>query len=139
MEQGFDFSNLKWIVMFAVFVLYKFLSAKPKVEEFDTQEGETTHEGETLTSVLEEIFGEQKSSRRTSEEEEKIEIPRVPRAPKRVENPRMETARKSGLGSEISASQIGEDSLENHASIADDFDLRQAVIMSEILTRKYDE
>ncbi|MFI3324489.1 MAG: hypothetical protein SNI45_07380 [Rikenellaceae bacterium] len=119
MEQGFDISSIKWIVILAIGIIYKFLTAKPRV---DLQEEEQPVE--PMDSV-----------------EQRVQEVRPIETLRRVGTPRAkETSRRRVEKEEsILDAEIGSELGESAAEFAQDFDLRKAVIMSEILQRKYDE
>ncbi|MFR9502869.1 MAG: hypothetical protein SNH73_00265 [Rikenellaceae bacterium] len=120
MEEGFDISHLKWLIMFAVFVLYRFFSAKPpKVDQEEPM-------SEELQWPIQEV--EQGVEQEMKQGGVKQEV-----KPKAVQTPNV------SFKGDLSRSDIEEQSHEDSASIAEEFDLQKAVIMSEILTRKYDE
>ncbi|MFI3281340.1 MAG: hypothetical protein R3Y44_05145 [Rikenellaceae bacterium] len=120
MENGFDFSQIKWILIFAIVVLFNFFNKKPQVDMSDGEEEESVDQ-------------EQPQWRELLVEEEPIlsnnitPKPATKRVAKPVEvRPNIDVQPTRELGGE-----------EDEKGV--EFDLRQAVIMSEILTRKYDE
>lgn len=119
MEQGFDISSIKWIVILAIGVIYKFLSAKPRVELPEDKE-----------PVEPMDLAEQRAYEARS-----VETPRRVGATRAKESSRGRVENESP----ILNAEIGSEQGESANKIAQDFELQKAVILSEILQRKYDE
>lgn len=147
MEQGFDFSQLKWIIIFAVFVMYKFFTAKPKVDPVDSSEDGGVDTAEQTMKRFEELFGEptEVAEKRGSNTESEASATTQKRSARRGATPAaVQSSRSVALENKIAQSEILTTQIEDNIGksgsvIEEEFDLRQAVIMSEILNRKYDE
>ncbi len=144
MEQGFDFSILRWIFIIGAVVLINFFNKKPKVTAQDVEpDGSSDEEsmgGEPTMKKFEELFGELFEKPQLSEEPrvEVIEEPKPKFEPVRSPSLKPRYTPERAKQDDLALSEIGSESSAAQR-VAADFDLREAVIMSEILKRKYEE
>ncbi|MFR9523692.1 MAG: hypothetical protein SNH94_03875 [Rikenellaceae bacterium] len=129
MEEGFDLSKLIWVLFIGAAIFYNFFAKKPKVDMHDPEQVEEFDECEG--------FEEFEQRERDFESQQQItQLPRQPRP-----SPRGEVKGKTP-GSKVAAKER-RNPVETEASeeedLVEEFDLRKAVIMSEILNRKYEE
>ncbi len=139
MESNFNFSGIIPIVIAIVVVAVKFLSSKPQVDTMadpdSNASGEEPEEGPTWQQVLR---GEQINDSRAA----KLATPSSDRVAAR--GSAKQSARRSvGANDETSDESLPIESPTLGRSIAsevaEDFDIQKAVIMSEILERKYED
>ncbi|MFI3265331.1 MAG: hypothetical protein SNG38_08610 [Rikenellaceae bacterium] len=135
MEQDFDFSQIRWILIFGAIILFNFFNKKPKVDPQHSEDNPDAQGAEEMpTKRFEELFGQLfEGDEPQQTEEPKRDV--IESAPKKVRKPKKEITRpRVATKEDVASSEIGSES-----SAGIDFDLREAVIMSEILKRKYEE
>ncbi len=134
MEDGFDLSKLIWMLFIGAAIFYNFFAKKPKVDMHDPEQVEEFEEREGF-----EEFEQRQQRDYEIESQVQQQIPQSPRQPR--PSPRGEVRGKT-LGSKVVAKER-QNSVAIEASeeedLVEEFDLKKAVIMSEILNRKYDE
>ncbi len=135
MEQDFDFSQIRWILIFGAIILFNFFNKKPKVDPQPLEENPEVQEDEELpTKRFEELFGQLFEGVEPQQTEEPKRVV-IESAPKKVRKPKKEITRpRVTTKDDVASSEI-----RSESSAGVDFDLREAVIMSEILKRKYEE
>ncbi|MFI3279282.1 MAG: hypothetical protein SNG49_01970 [Rikenellaceae bacterium] len=147
MEQGFDFSILRWIFIIGAVVLINFFNKKPKVTAQEGDQDGSADGGkvgdEPTMKKFEELFGElfEKPQGGVEPQVEPVKEARQRVTPTPTTHPakRLTSPTESRVNQDdLSLSEIGSESGDSEA-IVENFDLREAVIMSEILKRKYEE
>ncbi len=140
MEQGFDFSILRWIFIVGAVILINFFNKKPKVTVQDGESEGGQEAGEPTMKKFEELFGELFEKPQLNEEPvvEVHEEVKPKFEPMRAASLKKQYTQAKVAQGDLASSEIGAESSEAQ-SVAVDFDLREAVIMSEILKRKYEE
>ncbi len=150
MEQGFDFSQLKWILIFGAIIFFNFLNKKPKVDSMPHTEEEDEHGDGSAKMTLEDLIGQILEEPRATDEdsareakiaeaEQREQRARVQREQKQRERERRAAAIKSQQMDDVQRNEIANSQIDGSDQNQVDFDLREAVIMSEILKRKYEE
>lgn len=147
MEQGFDFSILRWIFIIGAVVIINFFNKKPKVTvqdgELDGSADGGRVDDEPTMKKFEELFGElfekpepsePTTTQAVVEPQSSGAVTPLNRPGTRLTSPPVSRVNQDDL----SLREIGSE-MSDSESITDNFDLREAVIMSEILKRKYEE
>ncbi|MFI3317190.1 MAG: hypothetical protein SNF93_06445 [Rikenellaceae bacterium] len=127
---GFDFSQLKWLLIFAGVVIFNFIRSKQAPVAQEQSEEPAEHEMKSLEDLVRELTQGSSSDDQSP----------------RPDHATHAAASKSKISSVRTAQEQpsmrlkeSQTEAENDESQSIEFDLREAVIMSEILTRKYED